>query len=133
MTGTGTWSDVSIPATPAPIADITAFRIVPGDVLQYDATFTIVARGNNLAATVNAVPSSITYTGGLTSTNAAVNSTATIGGVAVANNTITSSQAGQTVVVRSTLTFDRNTPNQVGQSGTVNLSGFQVAVQQTRA
>lgn len=134
------WRDISAGTpgtviTPAITNPATAgyFLMVPGDVLEYTASFTIKATGNNLSATVNAVPGSITYGGTLTAAQAPVTTTATIGGVPVNGNVITSSAVDKTVVVKSTVTFDRNTANQVGQSGTVNLAGFQIGVQQTRA
>ncbi|MDV8078657.1 alternate-type signal peptide domain-containing protein [Rhodococcus sp. IEGM 1370] len=42
-----------------PIADIAAFRIVPGDVVAYTAQFDIQAEGNNLTANLTADTSNV--------------------------------------------------------------------------
>ncbi|GGF98122.1 hypothetical protein GCM10007304_10120 [Rhodococcoides trifolii] len=128
----GQWFDVSPDQTRVAIDPAGAFRMVPGDVLEYNATFTVTATGKNLTATINGVPGTVVYGGGLTATNAPVVTTATIGTTTLANNAITSADTGKTVSVKSTLTFDKATGGQIGQNGTVNLASYQVAVQQTR-
>src|SRR3954447_10398553 len=53
-TNPGAWADISDGAPGNPIADITTFQIVPGDVLTYTLTRTIRASGDNLVATLAA-------------------------------------------------------------------------------
>ncbi|OZD04133.1 alternate-type signal peptide domain-containing protein [Rhodococcus sp. 05-2254-5] len=128
-TSTG-WRDISAGAPGTPIPSIASFRMVPGDILQYDATFVVTATGNNLTATLTADPlTAVRYDGtsGLTAVNAPVVVTNSTG-----SNTITSAQAGQTITVSAKVTFDRETANQVGQNGTINLSTFKLNLQQTR-
>lgn len=49
----GVWTDVT-DAQPAAISNITAFRMVPGDTVQYKATVTPTLVGDNLTATLTA-------------------------------------------------------------------------------
>lgn len=59
-TATGQWTDIS-GGSSAPIADIAAFKIVPGDTVQFVQTVTIDAVGNNLkgALSVGALDAAI--------------------------------------------------------------------------
>ena len=54
----GEWADASS-GTPVAIPDIDDFLVGPGDVLTYTLSSTVRARGDNLAATLKADPSSI--------------------------------------------------------------------------
>lgn len=49
----GTWSDITT-ATPKLISDISLFRMVPGDVVEYTTTVTPDLLGDNLTATLTA-------------------------------------------------------------------------------
>lgn len=49
--GAGSWNDVTT-GTAKPIADITTFKMVPGDVLKYTTIVTPDMVGNNLTATL---------------------------------------------------------------------------------
>ncbi len=55
----GTWFDLSS-GTAVAIPDISVFRVVPGDLIEYRAVTTIAAEGQNLKATLAADPGSVT-------------------------------------------------------------------------
>lgn len=130
--GTGTWTDISTDSNKPGAIDPATFKMVPGDTLQYDASFTVTADGDNLAATITADQSSITRTAGLTEANTPVVVSAKVNGAELPGTTITERNNGNTVDVRMTLTFDPSTTGQVGQGGTVNLDKFRVNLQQVR-
>ncbi|QIK76767.1 alternate-type signal peptide domain-containing protein [Nocardioides piscis] len=50
----GSWKDVTISGSPVSITDVAAFRMVPGDVLQYKTIVTPDMVGDNLKATLTA-------------------------------------------------------------------------------
>ncbi|WP_227496943.1 alternate-type signal peptide domain-containing protein [Planctomonas psychrotolerans] len=58
---TGTWKDISSDAAAGgePIADITAFRMVPGDTLELTQVVHITAVGDNLRATLQLDPAQL--------------------------------------------------------------------------
>ncbi|NKS28042.1 alternate-type signal peptide domain-containing protein [Rhodococcus hoagii] len=99
--------------------DITTYKVVPGDVITYNATATIGASGNNLAAHLKA-----TVPGLGTSTELAqalqTSTTATVNSVPLPSDpagvAITSANDGQTVQVQVQFTFDAATANQVAQN-----------------
>ncbi len=132
LVGTGQWEDVSPGAiNSGPIADINTFRIVPGDVLRYNANFRIGASGENLRATVTGTQSDAVISPDL-APYVDIDTTATINGAALPANEITEANDGDTVDVAITVTFDSATPDQDGQNGTINLQNFQVTLQQVR-
>ncbi|MFF1555569.1 alternate-type signal peptide domain-containing protein [Rhodococcus erythropolis] len=128
----GVWTDISPDSNAPGVIDPAVFRMVPGDVLQYDASFLISADGDNLAATITADQQSITRSAGLTELNTPVVVTALVNGEELPATTITEANDGDTVDVRITLTFDPSTAGQVGQKGTVGLDEFRVNLQQVR-
>ncbi|WP_238422843.1 alternate-type signal peptide domain-containing protein [Gordonia sp. 'Campus'] len=128
----GQWRDISTPASPVTI-DPATFRMVPGDVLQYTASYRVEAVGDNLTARItttnqgtNVIPAALTNW--VTVTN-----TATFGGAPIPSSVITSADSGKTVDVTVTVTFNQATPDQVGINSTINLSQLQVTLQQERA
>ncbi|CAM3031837.1 alternate-type signal peptide domain-containing protein [Skermania piniformis] len=130
--GTPTWEDVS-DITPGPIADISNFLIVPGDVLEYHASYMIAASGDNLKATLTADQAGITGDPALlahVSSELAVTGLADGGSAGV--YTVTDADAGSAIDVVVTLTFDRDTPDQVAQNEAINLADFNLALQQVR-
>ncbi|MFC9789087.1 alternate-type signal peptide domain-containing protein [Rhodococcus sp. NPDC127528] len=113
--------------------DITTFKAVPGDVVTYDATFLVGAKGNNLHATLKADANSITGDADL---KAALNPTvtATVDGVALPSNgsgaAITTAQDGKTVAVNAVFTFNSATAGTTAQGQSVSLANFNVNLTQ---
>lgn len=131
----GSWTEISTTGSvaPGPIANISTFKMVPGDILEYNATYTIAASGNNLKATISADQGSIVRTG-ITEADTPVAVTSTVGGTAIANNEITSTDNGKPVAVKVRLEFvDRANQGRDGQLGSVGLTNFKVNVTQTRS
>lgn len=56
--GTSTWTDQT--GTPTDIADISAFRIAPGDTVRLTVPLTVTAKGDNLKATLKLDTSGLT-------------------------------------------------------------------------
>ncbi|WP_081371260.1 alternate-type signal peptide domain-containing protein [Rhodococcoides fascians] len=133
--GVGTWTDISpsAPVTPGDL-DIAAFNMVPGDVLAYDVTFRVDAEGDNLQATLIPNQASITYGAGVTASEITVaTDTRDAGTGAAIPPLLTEANDGQEIDVRVVVTFNAGTTTNVGQNSSVNLAGFQVVLQQTRA
>ena len=122
-TTTGTWTDTS---TNQVISDISAFRVVPGDVLSYKLSTTVRAEGENLEASLAADPSSVTGDAELladidVTTNVAVNGTPT--------STITEANDGNRVDVTVTLAFDEASLNPT-QLQSLDLSALRLTLEQ---
>lgn len=96
--GAGTWSDIT--STPAAIADITAFRMVPGDVVRYETTVTPVLVGNNLTATLTA---DVSAAAGTLSDNVTI--ATTVNGVSTDQLALTPADSGVAIAVAVTITF----------------------------
>ncbi|AMY17929.1 MULTISPECIES: alternate-type signal peptide domain-containing protein [Nocardiaceae] len=128
----GVWTDVSpgSVSTAGPV-DPATFRMVPGDVLEYRASYRVTADGENLRAVLTADPNSVTRTGELTEANTPVTVTSTYNGTPLAGNQITEADNGRVVDVVARVTFVTTTPNQVGTNDSVNLSGFRINLQQS--
>lgn len=47
------WSDVTVPATPVQITDLSAYRMAPGDSLQLEQDLNAVVVGNNITGILN--------------------------------------------------------------------------------
>lgn len=130
-TGGGTWTDVNHGGTV--IADITAFRIVPGDQVSYNCATSITATGNNLTATLTANIGAVTGDADL---RAALNPTvsATANGTALPSGTtgvqISPSVATQPIVVTVTMTFNPLTTGTTAQTQTINLAATTLTLQQ---
>ncbi|SNT01684.1 alternate-type signal peptide domain-containing protein [Rhodococcoides kyotonense] len=131
---TGQWTEVSTTGSvaPGPIADISAFKMVPGDVLEYDASYTVAASGNNLTATISASQDSIARTN-ISATDTPVTVTSKIGTTDIANNAVTSADNGKTVAVKVRLEFLSTTTGLNGQNGSVGLTNFKIDLTQTRS
>ncbi|MDI9898125.1 alternate-type signal peptide domain-containing protein [Rhodococcus sp. IEGM 1381] len=132
-----------------PIADIAAFRIVPGDTVAYTARFNIQAEGNNLTANLtadisniaagpgngtttdpgellDAITTTVTATG---ATSGALPTTGTGGAVITAPN---SAAENQVVTVRVEFTFAIGTDGILAQNQNINLSAFTLDLTQIR-
>lgn len=118
------WSDQNGPI------DISAMKIVPGDVLTYRGTFEITLQGTDLKARL--ITDDVTFTGGgeLKGKLQPV-VTATINGAPLpAGNIVTTAQDGATVEVTATFTFDPQTTGTVGQADTANFQDIGVHLEQ---
>ena len=142
----GSWSVVHGTGAPTPIADISAFRAVPGDVLTFTQKVDITANGDNLSAILTVDPTTIKAADAAsTADNAlvaalksgltfAVTSPLPAGiaaGTAANTYTVSGSAGTQVLTVAVKLPFDSTTAGTVAQGGTVNLStlGFTLAQQ----
>lgn len=131
-TASGQWFDIS--PTPGPgaagaaISDPEAFRIVPGDILEYRASATVTATGEHLVATLRANAQQVTGDAELLSRLAV---TVTAGALTGENGVqITPTGATQSFPVTVRIAFDSQTPDQVGQGQTVNLDALTLTLQQ---
>jgi alternate signal-mediated exported protein len=121
----GAWADVST-GTPVPIANIAAFRIVPGDVLTYSLSATLQAEGDNLEATLAADPASISGDAALLA-DIDIDTDVSIDGTDV--TVITDANDGDTVDVVVTFDFDEASGNGT-QLDALNLTAFALTVNQ---
>lgn len=125
-TDPGVWADASEGLPGDPITDITAFRIVPGDVLTYTLTRTVRASGDNLVATLAADPASISGDPALLA-DVAVTTGITVDGTPA--GPITEAEDGQAVVATVTLTFDEDSTNET-QLQQLDLSALELTLTQ---
>ena len=122
----GVWRDVSDGTPSAPIANISTFLIVPGDVLTYSLTTTLRAQGENLAATIAADPTSITGDAELL---ADIDLTTAVTSAGDPVTTITEDNDNDVIDVVVTITFDEDSGND-SQLSDLNLSALQLTVDQ---
>ncbi|MFV9432145.1 alternate-type signal peptide domain-containing protein [Rhodococcus aetherivorans] len=130
--GGGTWTDVGNGGTA--IADISSFRIVPGDTVRYTCDSTLTAEGDNLEATLTAnlndVTGSADLRNALTTTidgeYAGQSFTGGSDGIQVTAN----SGAAQPISVDVTIAFDPATSGTTGQGQTVDLGNLSLNLQQ---
>ncbi|MGG7103198.1 alternate-type signal peptide domain-containing protein [Rhodococcus sp. 24CO] len=124
--------------TVKPIADITAWRIVPTEVLTFDCTTSITADGDRLAATIAADASTITAgttaapgaTANQLKDNITATTVVTVGGTPVtAASPLTEADNGKPVTVKVTLTF-ADVQLLVAQGASINLSNLAIKLQQ---
>ncbi|MGO1973248.1 MAG: alternate-type signal peptide domain-containing protein [Propionibacteriaceae bacterium] len=125
----GTWTDVSAGGEGTPIPNIAEFLIVPGDTLNYSATATVLAKGDNLTATIEADPASITGDAELLA-DLEVTTEVLVGDGTVAE--ITEANDGDTVGVTVTLAFSADSTNET-QLQSVDLAALELVLQQTRS
>nr|WP_314142721.1 alternate-type signal peptide domain-containing protein [uncultured Rhodococcus sp.] len=145
------WQDVSDDVTPPVDINIDTFRIVPGDTVAYTADFSVEAEGENLTANLTADVSNVVdvespdsaellaaITTSVAATDAADNPLPTDGaGTAVITRT-TSAPADQIISVEVRFTFNPNTGELTGQTGTeaqdqsIDLSEFTLDLTQIR-
>lgn len=113
-------------------ADDTAFNpatdlLVPGDVVEYTATYTLDVAGENLVAKLTPTLGGIGQTGlGQYLTVAASSDTT---GITLDN--ITEANDDDTVEVTTTITFDADTSGQNGMGQTATLAGSTITLEQT--
>ena len=117
------------------IADISTFRIVPGDSITYTKTFTVTATGDNLSATAALTGGAITAaSAGAADTALAsyLTKTATFTVDGVTTSTVNAAAGTQTVVVTTTLTFPNGTSanDNLAKLGAVNLAAFTITLTQ---
>ncbi|GAA1480104.1 hypothetical protein GCM10009624_05440 [Gordonia sinesedis] len=121
------WYDVSTNPGPGALGtkiDPATFRIVPGDKLEYRSAVIVKAKGQNLRATLTSDKSAVTGDPELAS-KITTTMTTTGGGPQ-----ITEADAGKTIKVVVTMTFDPTTPDQVAQNKAVNLSALKITLSQ---
>jgi alternate signal-mediated exported protein len=120
------------------IADINAFQIVPGDVVEYRATVVVNATGENLEANLTADGGGLTPMTGTALADAIdVTFSAEVGGTPLPETdggtyTVTSADNGDTIDLVVTMTFDPTTPLEVAQNEAVSLADFTIDLQQVQ-
>ena len=149
---TGTWKDISADkvAGGVNIADISTFKIVPGDKLELTQTVTINATGNNLAAKLTYDPATIATANSNAATQLlnealknklVVTFAATGTGVTAGTNeaTIAPTTSATTVTVKMTIelpvatgTTPTTDAGTIAQNGSVGLAGLAFKLNQTR-
>jgi alternate signal-mediated exported protein len=132
--GTPIWKNISADVAPAnsSIANIAAYKIVPGDTLEMTQTFTVAASGDNLKATLAFDPASITTaTTADAALKAATAVTFTAKGEGISSNATTntvsvaSTAAGvNTVTVTLTVKLPASVDGVTAQGGSLNLSAI---------
>lgn len=122
----GVWADVSEGGAGEPIDDIATFLVVPGDILTYSLEATVLAKGENLAATLSADPASVTGDAELLAAMEIQTELVVNGAPAT---TITQANDGQTVGVTVTFTFDEASGNETQLQG-LNLADLELVLQQ---
>ena len=118
--------------------DLTAYKIVPGDVLTYTATFDVTAIGDNLKATAAIADGSITAaTTGNAAANAALaarlaaTASYTVDGAPGATATITPSTNNVVVAVKITWADSTAALDNLAKNCAVDLSNFAITLNQT--
>ncbi|MCZ4080471.1 alternate-type signal peptide domain-containing protein [Rhodococcus sp. H36-A4] len=128
-----TTTDVNAASVIPVIAD---YRIVPGDVITYSATYNILAEGNNLLADLSVDIDDIAPGLGNEQLDEAVDVTiaATSGGTTLPTdgNAVRITSTNQTVDLTITFAFDEGTENQDAQNQQLNLEAFTLVLQQSR-
>lgn len=121
----GAWTDVNAGTA---IADIGAFRIVPGDVVEYTCNTTLTAEGDNLTATLTADLGGLTGDAALL---AALNRqvTATLNGTTLPSGedgvqVLANDGSEQPIAVGVRITFDPATSGTTGQNQSVDLGAM---------
>lgn len=122
----GVWRDVSAGGAGTVIPDITSFLVVPGDVLTYTLDAKVLAKGDNLRATLTADPASVT--GDLPLRNDITVSTA-INVAGAPSAAITEANDGQTLQAVVTLDFDEASLNP-SQLQNLDLSDLSLVLNQ---
>lgn len=122
----GVWRDVSAGGAGTVIPDIGTFLVVPGDVLTYTVDATVLAKGENLAATLTADPSTVT---GDTPLVDDVDVTTAVSVAGAPTATITEANDGQSLQAVVRLAFDAGSEN-ASQLQDLDLSALQLVLQQ---
>lgn len=126
--GTPAWTDLSDDST----IDIASFLIVPGDTIEYTASFVVDASGANLSATLD-VSDPVDATGdpALVAATTVTQSFTDAGGDPVVDGAITSANDGDVIDVTVTIAFDEATTGTTAQGETLDLSDLTVTLTQT--
>ncbi|WP_051204175.1 alternate-type signal peptide domain-containing protein [Nocardioides sp. CF8] len=114
----GTWSDITT-ATPKTLTNISAFRMVPGDVVRYTTTVTPDLLGDNLTAKLTA-----TLPAGTGTLADDVTVVAQFDGSATAVREIT--EANDDTAIPITVTVTMPFTNTLGEDEVLNLSSLTV-------
>lgn len=131
--GSPTWVNATNGGN-TPIANISTFKMVPGNTLKMTQTVQITATGDDLKADLTYNPASITIDPALAShvtvTLGATSSNSNV--VSTGNNTfrVTPASGVSTVTVTVTVAFDPATPNLDGQTKTVVLNNLALTLTQ---
>jgi alternate signal-mediated exported protein len=114
--------------------DLSEFRIVPGDTLEYSCTSTVTASGTNLSATLAADTSEMfselsdpvlrerLIDTSLTAT--------TSSGKTLPNAQVTDQDDGETITIAARLTFDPATTGTIAQGTSVTLNNVLITLTQ---
>ncbi|GAA3740442.1 hypothetical protein GCM10022239_15160 [Leifsonia bigeumensis] len=126
----GVWTD----ADGDPV-DLATFLAVPGDALTYTDTFTLMATGDNLSATLALAPTSITPASSDSedvALAALLSSSAVFTVDSVTTSTVTANAGTQTVDVAVTITWPdgTSTTDNAAQLGSVVLANMSVVLTQ---
>lgn len=127
--GTPAWTDLSDDST---IDDITSFLIVPGDTIEYTASFVVDASGDNLSATLDVSdPVDATGDAELLAATTVTQSFTDAGGAPVVDGAITSENDGDVINVTVRIEFDEATSGTTAQDETLDLNDLTVTLTQT--
>jgi alternate signal-mediated exported protein len=121
----GEWADTTS-GTPVAIPDIDDFLVGPGDVLTYTLVSTVRARGDNLATTLKADPSSISDNPQLLND---VDVTTDVSVAGRRTSAINGTDDGRSVDVVVTLAFARGSSSS-GELARLDLSKLRLTLQQ---
>ncbi|WP_010540268.1 alternate-type signal peptide domain-containing protein [Dietzia alimentaria] len=119
--GGWTWADDGTDFDPA------NDMLVPGDIVEYTADYTLDVEGENLVASLTPVLED-TGTGALAD-YLTITADSDTTGITLTN--ITPENNGDTVSVTTTITFDASTSGQDGMEASANLAGSTITLQQT--
>lgn len=126
--GTGAWLDI-VPVVPVAIPSINAFKIVPGDLVQYTQAFEIEASGNKLKATLGVYSADFVAAAVLAGFDPGdIVVTVSVNGVP-GSAEITSADDGLTKTVVVTVSFDEDADNG-SQNRTVDLTSLDITLNQ---
>ncbi|CAM3115869.1 hypothetical protein PSET11_01456 [Arthrobacter ulcerisalmonis] len=126
-TAAGVWKD----RAGTTIADISAYRVVPGDKLTFTQDVDVTLTGDKMAASI--VAEGVGAVNGFTPANVAVSAPAlTIGGVAVTNN-LGPNSAVQKVTATISFEFLSSTANRADVTKSYNFGNVKFTLQQVVA
>ncbi|MET4047975.1 MULTISPECIES: alternate-type signal peptide domain-containing protein [unclassified Rhodococcus (in: high G+C Gram-positive bacteria)] len=131
------WTQTTSDVNPAgEIADISAYRIVPGDIITYSASYGILADGDNLLADLSVNIADIAPGAG----NAELDDAVDVSIAATSDTTplptngdkVRLTSGDQTVNLTITFAFDSATTGQVAQNQQLDLEAFTLVLEQSR-
>ncbi|MET1132446.1 MAG: alternate-type signal peptide domain-containing protein [Aeromicrobium sp.] len=113
-----------------PVTDVSSVRVVPGDELEYTASWDITATGDNLTAAVDVTGFSAS---GALASAVTLTDTYLVGGSAPVDDEITSDDDGETLDATIGLDFDFGTSaDNTSQTLSLDLSDVKVALTQVQ-